>query len=190
MNIPIYEPGNWFWEIAETGEIWSSARACVVGVDDPGYIAWASRPGSMPTMIATRADLVDVLERQFPDGVGAGLRVPMADDVAHERAKRLASGFDYDFGDARGVHRIGTTPEDLAGWDEVSKFAGALIDTGMPAGTIDIFTDTGPVSVTAAEWRAIEVAAAAFRQPIWVASFALAAMDPIPADLENDSHWP
>ncbi len=185
-----------YWHVLDTGDYYSSAKADFVESGDAAFIAWQDVHGAAQG-IADAAELLDVLRAHEPGGVSPALvaaaravRPPVADDVYVERARRLAAGFDFDFRDARGVHRIGTTPKDLSGWDEVSKFAGALIDTGMPAGTVDIVTDTGPVSVTAAEWRAIEVAAAAFRQPIWVASFALAAMDPIPADLENDSHWP
>lgn len=109
--------------------------------------------------------------------------------VVSERERRLAMGFNYNFGDARGVHRIGTTKRDLEGWDEVSKYAGALIDAGQTSTTINIATDTGPCTVTPIEWRAIEIASAAFRQPLWAASFALMAMNPIPASFADDSYW-
>lgn len=115
---------------------------------------------------------------------------PTVEQVAAERDRRLAMGFDYDFGDQRGVHRIGTTPADMVGWDEVSKYAGALIDIGDTTTTIAILTDTGPCLVTAPEWRAIEIAAAGFRQPLWAASFALQAQNPIPGDYNDDTHWP
>ncbi len=114
---------------------------------------------------------------------------PNASQVAQERDRRLALGFDYDFGDARGKHRIGTTAEDLAGWDEVSKFAGALIDSGDMERTIDIVTDTGPCRVTAPEWRAIEIAAAEYRQPLWAKSFVLQSAKAIPEDFADDKHW-
>lgn len=110
-------------------------------------------------------------------------------EVVAERERRLALGFDYNFGDARGVHRVGTTPDDMKGWDEVSKFAGALIDAGHTSTTIAIATDTGLCTVTPIEWRAIEIASAAFRQPLWAASFALMAMTPIPASFADDSYW-
>lgn len=114
---------------------------------------------------------------------------PTAADITAERTRRLALGFNYDFEDARGVHRIGTTDADLKGWDDVSTYAGALIDSGHLTTPIAIVTDTGPCSVTAPEWRAIEIEAAAFRQPLWAKSFALMASNPIPADFKNDSHW-
>jgi hypothetical protein len=44
--------------------------------------------------------------------------------------------------------------------------------------------------VKAIEWQRVLVAAAAFRQPIWTASFALQAMETIPADVTDDRYWP
>lgn len=114
----------------------------------------------------------------------------MANRVAEERRRRLESGFSYDFEDARGVHQIGTTQQDMIGWDEVTTVAQAAINAGLPTMTIDIVTDTGPVTVTALEWQAILLAAAAARQPIWAASFAIQALDPIPADYADDTRWP
>ena len=114
---------------------------------------------------------------------------PSVDDIVAERERRLALGFNYDFGNGRGVHRIGTTKEDMAGWSEVSTYAGALIDRGDLTTQIPIATDTGTCLVTPPEWRAIEIAAAQFRQPLWTKSFALMAMNPIPASYQEDSWW-
>lgn len=125
--------------------------------------------------------------------VGGQLVVPMPrvseSDVVRERTRRLALGFSYNFGDARGVHRIGMTAADMAGWDEVSVAAQAAINLGAPNAPLNIVTDTGPVSVTAQEWQSILMAAAQARQPIWAASFALQAMQPIPSDFADDSWW-
>lgn len=114
---------------------------------------------------------------------------PMAVLVQEECARRLAAGFDYDFGDARGVHRIGTTERDMAGWKEVTDVANAAINLGNPSLEIAIATDTGIATVTAMEWQAILVAAAQFRQPIWAASFALQAMESVPANYADESYW-
>lgn len=110
--------------------------------------------------------------------------------VIVERKRRLATGFDYDFRDARGVHRIGTTEEDLAGWDEVTKLAQAAGNVGRHDLQIAVVTDTGPVSVTPEEWQYVLLAAAEHRQPIFAASFALQAMNPIPLDYAADKYWP
>lgn len=116
-------------------------------------------------------------------------RAPSLHDIHTERDRRLAQGFDYDFGDSRGVHRIGTTPADLRGWDEVTKLAQARTNAGDST-PIDVMTDTGPIQVTPAEWNDVMLAAAAFRQPIWQASFVLSATSPIPADYASASYWP
>lgn len=139
---------------------------------------------------AVMASAVDTPDL-WPAVVAAGptAYAPLVDvaAIARERERRLGLGFDYDFADARGVHRIGTTKADLEGWSEVSTYAGALLDSGDTTTTIAIVTDTGACLVTAAEWRAIEIAAAAFRQPIWARSFAL--MQTLPANYQDDAQW-
>lgn len=121
------------------------------------------------------------------------VRQPTRDDkitgIVAERERRLQLGFSYDFGNGRGVHRIGTTEADMIGWREVTDLANALIATGNGANTINILTDTGAVAITATEWAGILIAAAQFRQPIWAASFALQALDPIPDNYAADEHW-
>lgn len=114
---------------------------------------------------------------------------PTSADVINERHRRLSLGFAYDFGDARGVHQIGTTPDDMIGWRDVIDYANALIDSGDTTTKIAIVTDTGPAEVTAPEWQAIMLVAASVRQNIWAKSFALQAMQPIPGDYANDSYW-
>ncbi|WP_421998242.1 hypothetical protein [Roseovarius confluentis] len=112
-----------------------------------------------------------------------------SEDVIRERTRRLAEGFDYDFEDARGIHHIGTTEEDMRGWDEVTMGANAAMAIGAGSTAFDIITETGPVEVTALEWQSILMAATAFRQPIWSASFALQQVDPIP-DPATWAGWP
>lgn len=140
-------------------------------VGDGGVLAWRKENGD--------------------DAATAYVAPPVSvDQVVAERTRRLALGFDYDFGDERGVHRIGTTEADLAGWDEVSKAAQAAINLGAPSTQITVVTDTGPATVTAMEWQMILAAAGQARQPIWAASFVLQAMNPIPADYADDAYWP
>lgn len=114
---------------------------------------------------------------------------PTEQDVIAERRRRLGVGFDYDFGDERGVHRIGTNEDDMIGWDQVSKLSTAAILSGNPTASILIVTDTGPVTVTAAEWQSIVVFVGQAGQPIWQASFVLQSMDPIPRDYDDDVWW-
>lgn len=114
-----------------------------------------------------------------------------ADMVVQERTRRLALGFDYDFGDARGKHHIGTSEQDLKNWDEVTQLASAAINLGQgDSKTISIITETGGCTVTANEWQHVLIAAGDARQPIFQASFSLQAMDPIPSDYADDSRWP
>lgn len=109
--------------------------------------------------------------------------------VIAERERRLAAGFDFDFGGARGSHHIGTTTEDMVGWREVSDMAFKAMARGDSAKQIGIATDSGPTIVTALEWLDVLDAAEAFRQPIWTASFRLQALAEIPADFAADIHW-
>jgi hypothetical protein len=113
----------------------------------------------------------------------------MIANVQLERARRLSLGFAYDFGDERGIHQIGTTPEDMIGWRDVIDYANALIDSGDTSTQINIVTDTGATAVTAPEWQVVMLEAASVRQKLWAASFALQAMQPIPGDYANDIYW-
>ena len=171
-----YNPYDWFWIVGgDESRYWSSATAAYVDVLPDG--AGVTRIGSESELSAVLAVY--------------GLRGPIVsvDDVAAERERRLALGFDYDFGDERGVHRIATTDADMRGWDEVTKWAHAAIALGDPDATMHILTETGPCVVTAQEWQSVLMAATAARQPLWAASFVLQAMDPIPSDYTNDAYW-
>lgn len=128
-------------------------------------------------------------EMQAQEENPAAPAAPTVFDVIAERERRLTAGFDFDFGDARGVHHIGTSDRDLKNWDEVTKLAQAAINLDQPGMSIAIETDSGACTITAMEWQHILIAAGAARQPIFHASFALQAMSPIPADFADDSHW-
>lgn len=124
---------------------------------------------------------------RIPRVVSQGERL---EHIAIERAHRLAQGFDYDFGDERGVHHIGTSESDMVGWRDVDTMAFKAMARGEPNKAIHIATDSGPVTVKAQEWLDILDQAEQFRQPIWSASFAIQAMDPIPANFADDEFWP
>lgn len=117
---------------------------------------------------------------------------PTADDVIRERSRRLALGFDYDFGlqGTPSIQHIGTTDQDMQGWGEVTTWANAQIALNNTTSTVTILTDNGQATVTAVQWMNVVNAASAFRQPIWQASFVLQGMSPIPADYQDDKWWP
>lgn len=114
---------------------------------------------------------------------------PTVADVAAERDRRLALGFDYTFNDVRGTQRIGTTPDDMVGWDEVTKWSLAAMAMNQSSATLQILTNTAQITVTALEWQQVLMAATAARQPLWSASFVLEAANPIPSDYTADSYW-
>lgn len=109
--------------------------------------------------------------------------------IERERDRRLAAGFDYDFGDERGRHRIGTTDADERGWDKVTKLAAAYIASGQPDAQLSIVSDSGPVVLSAQEWQRVLIAKGEFEQPIFAASFALQGLKCIPPDVENPKYW-
>lgn len=109
--------------------------------------------------------------------------------VVMERERRLAAGFPFAFDGDRGEHMIGTTTADMVGWNAVGTLAQAAINLGQPTTKITIVTNTGAAAITAMEWQQIIVAAGAFQQPIWSASFRLQSMSPIPVDFADDKYW-
>lgn len=122
--------------------------------------------------------------------IGSPDEPPGERDLAAERDARLADGFDFDFEDERGTHRIGTTEEDMRGWREVGDKCDLIRRGVLPDEPFGISTETGDTLISAEEWDAILAEAARFRQPIWQASFVLAAAEPIPPDFRSDTHWP
>jgi hypothetical protein len=165
-------------EIIQSGEVLS--RDSFPEVPDGATITegFAAIRGEEKVIAGTRVSYVR--EREPEELLAA---------IERERTRRLSAGFDFDFGDARGVHRIGTTAADERGWDKVTKLAAAYLAIGNPEAPIVIVTETGSVVITAIEWQSILVAAGAFQQPIYMSSFALGAMNPMPQDVENPAHW-
>lgn len=164
--------------------LWPVEELAAVGIVPASYADEPPSPRHAATGTAwevTDGEAVGTRTWELPAGTAHGIMM--------ERARRLALGFGFDFQDGRGVHHIGTTDADLKGWDEVSKIAAAAIAVGQPSTPLAIVTNTGPVTVTALEWQSILLAAGAFRQPIWAASFVLQAMDPIPGDYTDDAYW-
>lgn len=143
-----------------------------------------------PDLVGVESDTANIGDTWDGEAfTGPPAPAPTVADVLAERERRLALGFSYDFSDARGVHQIGTSAADMSGWDEVTTIAQARLATGDTTTPIAIITNTGPAEVTPVEWMAVLLAAGAFRQPIWQASFVLQAADPIPDDYADDAHW-
>jgi hypothetical protein len=171
--IPDFNPYDWYWAV--NGSYWSSAVSKYVELLPEGAAA---------TVIAGEQELTNVLR-----GYGLKGPLPSVEDVAAERSRRLAVGFDYDFKDGRGVHHIGTSESDLRGWAEVTDWMNANLARNNPSAQLNILTDTGAVSVTPLDWADILQAATEFRQPIWMASFWVAEHNPIPTDYHEDKWW-
>lgn len=159
---------------------------------------WGQFPSPPGTITLPSGDQVcgmqqgDVVQHYRLDPWMMAPPAPTIDDVITERSRRLAVGFNYDFGtpEAPNVQHIGTTTNDMRGWDEVTAWANAQVALNDTTSTIEILTDSGTATVTAVEWMKIVNASTAFRQPIWAASFVLQSMNPIPADYTNDKYWP
>lgn len=97
--------------------------------------------------------------------------------VICNRERRLAMGFDYDFGDARACIGSPRAIRTCAAGMRSPKVANAMLALGDISSSIGIVTEAEPVEVAAFEWQHVLVAAGTFCQPIWTASFALQAMD-------------
>jgi hypothetical protein len=174
-----------YWMIGDDpNRLWSNRYTTIMTSDDPRYVEWTQREKAAALRASSDEELAEHLHAFGQPGP-----VARPEWVVEERDRRMALGFDHDFGDVRGVHRIGTTKLDMEGWAEVTTVANAAINIGMPSAAISIATDTGPVVVTAAEWQVVLLAAARFRQPLWAKSFTLQAMDPIPVRFRDDEYW-
>ncbi|GAB5503417.1 hypothetical protein [Pyruvatibacter sp.] len=153
----------------------------------------ATIDGKTHTLVPSSTSFLARLLRAWEDEgntIAPYTHIPTELELQEERNRRLEAGFPFDFGDERGVHTIGTTPSDMEGWDEVSKYTEALRAQGQGTTVINVVTNTGPASVAASEWPLVLIAAGEFRQPIWAAYFALLYQSPIPADFTSDIHWP
>lgn len=119
----------------------------------------------------------------------------LIDYVEKRRKAKTSIGYNYDFGDARGVHTIGTTVKDRDGWDEVWRLSDSLIKKNQGTATLKIRTDTGETTITASEWPDIQAAGTLYFQPVYDASWTI--KDEIKAgtitkfsEIDNHSAWP
>lgn len=173
----VFNVRDWYWQIGDdNSQYWSSASSTYVSSVPEGLTF---------TRIANEVELNEVLEPH-------GLRGPLvtAGYVVAEQRRRLAQGFDFDFGNERGVHHIATTEQDMKDWSEVTTWATVKLLTGDTASKLTIATNTGVAEVTAPEWMAVLNAGTLARQPIYQGAFWLMAQDPIPSDYaSNEAYW-
>lgn len=85
FSVSRYNPTNWYWIVGDDEDnVWSSARASYVPVDDDDYKAWLD-DGLTPTKIDTQDNLRDVLLLAYPDGA------PPAPVTLESKMSELAS---------------------------------------------------------------------------------------------------
>ena len=166
-------------ELASTG--WKAAPAAPAYDSAVERLEWSSDLGRWETLLLTADEQASV---------AAAITLRWKQAIDAERDRRLAEGFDFDFQDARGVHRIGTTRTDMDKWAEVSEISSAALNLSLPALQIGITTDTGRTYVTATEWQQVLLfGAGGHRQPIYNGAFALRALPPFSVDPGDDIHW-
>jgi hypothetical protein len=65
-----YTPANWYWRMdASTTQVWSSASAALVPLDDPAYLRWADRNTHIHDM--TWPSLFDIMMTHNPSAAVA-----------------------------------------------------------------------------------------------------------------------
>lgn len=171
LDVPIFTPADWYWQVSGRTDYWSSATAAYVEAlpDDAAY-----------TPIASEAELSDVL-RPY------GLRGPFisSDDVNAERDRRIVAG--------KTINGIAVTgrEEDARNLTNLALAAQMRIASGDTA-TLTTFRDGNNVDhdLTPAEMLALWQASAAYVSALYAASWVIKALDPIPLDFDADSRWP
>lgn len=108
----------------------------------------------------------------------------------------LSFGISHDFGDARGVHQFKPflyfmdEAGDAVGWNEWMNMALIAVVRGAPTTPIDIYSSTGPVTVTADELLDIYLLLQAYVQPIILMAEVNFRRVPIPQDIiSNPIYW-
>lgn len=143
---------------------------------DPEHSLIAAEIDGVPRLVPPRGGN-GLYRRLLREGVAIAAYTPSTAELKARvdalLARRLACGFDHDFAGSRGVQRIGTTPKDRDGWDEVKSIADAAVQLGQPEFGITVRTDSGQVDIRADEWAAVQLSGAAAFRPCWQASWAV-----------------
>jgi len=166
-----FNASDWYWQVAGRSDYWSSAVAAYVE---------ALPQGASFTAIASEAELSDVL-RPY------GLRGPViaSADVNAERDRRIVAG--------KMINGIAVTgrDEDARNLTSLALAAQLRIANGDTA-TTTTFRDGNNTDhdLTPPEMLALWQGSAAYVSALYEASWAIKALDPIPADFDADSRWP
>jgi hypothetical protein len=167
----MYDARSWYWQVAGRTDYWSSASAAYV----------QDLPESQPfTPIASEEELSDVL-RPY------GLRGPVIanEDVNAERQRRVVAG--------KTINGVAVTgrDEDARNLTNLALAAQLRIGSGDTT-TTTTFRDGNNVDhdLTPPQMLALWQASAAYVSALYEASWALKAMDPIPVDYADATHWP
>lgn len=155
--------------------------------EEETLVCRSDMPGAAIPVASDNKHYRDLVRRNIT--ISGYAPAPTPGDVLSERRRRLAAGYEHDFGDDRGVHLLATGVDDMTGWDDLTRAALAAIALGQPEKSFTIVTETGTADVSAAEWAAIVDAMSDRRQAIWQASFALLSKKSIPKDFARNSRW-
>jgi hypothetical protein len=68
-----FNPRNWYWIVGDNPtQVYSSAQAVFVSIDDQTYQDWLALPTNNPTVIANSTALQEVLDGIYPLGTPSG----------------------------------------------------------------------------------------------------------------------
>ena len=90
-DIKHYDPTDWYWKIDGNPNVYSSSRRIFCAMDDPLCEAFLASGGYL-TLIASEAELSDVLSAQYP----AGLPVDLAAYTARTRWALETGGISFE----------------------------------------------------------------------------------------------
>lgn len=171
LDVPIFTPADWYWQVAGRTDYWSSASASYVETLPEGREF---------TPISSEAELSEVL-RPY------GLRGPViaAEDVNAERDRRIVAG--------KTINGVAVTGRDEDARNLTNlALAAQLRLASADTTTLTTFRDGNNVDhdLTPAEMLALWQGSAAYVSALYAASWVIKALDPIPLDFDADSRWP
>lgn len=143
-----YDPSDWYWQIAETGEIYSSAARTTIAAGNPAYLSFLSDGG-----VATTINTMDALKAVLSEQAAAGLPPDLPAFAAQCRWELETGGITVS-----GMP-VSTTRESQALINGAYSFA--IVD---PAATFQFKAETGFVTLDADTVKAVALAVASHVQ--------------------------